>query len=79
MPRTKQLQLKRQWAQAKNHIEKAVIEVIALQEIFKPTHPEYAKLCEYVLTALFVALQGWDAFCKHAWGKIPESTEGWRS
>lgn len=79
MPKTKRLQLKRQWAQGKNHIEKAAKEVLDLQKEFQGTHPEYALLCECVLESLFITIEGWDAFARHAWGKVPDSTEGWRS
>lgn len=77
MPKTKRMQLKRQWAQGKNDIDKAAQEVLRLKEEFEPTHPEYAQLCDYVLTTLFIASEGWDAFAINAWGRLPKHTLDW--
>lgn len=77
MPRTKRLQLKRFWAQGKNDLEKAVVEILRLQEIFAPSHPEYAELADHVLISIYVALEGWDAFATHAWGDLPKHTLDW--
>lgn len=77
MPSTKRMQLKRQWAQGKNDLEKAAIEILRLQEVFAESHPEYAQLAEYVLTTLYVTIEGWDAFAKNAWGNLPKHTLDW--
>lgn len=77
MPRTKRLQLKRQWAQGKNDLEKAAVEILRLQEVFSDTHPDYAQLAELVLTQIYVAMEGWDAFAMHAWGTLPKHTLDW--
>lgn len=79
MPKTKQMQLKRTWAQAKNHLEQAAVFILQLQEEFKPVHPEYAELCDYVLTSIYMSMEGWDAFSLNAWGKLPKHTSDWRA
>jgi len=79
VPKTKRLQLKRQWAQGKEHLEKAAQEILALQEEFKPTHPDYAALAEYTLQALYMTMEGWDAFARNAWGRLPNKTSDWRA
>jgi len=71
------LQLKRQWAQGKNDMEKAAQEVLRLQKVFEVAHPEYAQLADYVLTGLFMCMEGWDGFAKHAWGRLPKNTLDW--
>jgi hypothetical protein len=78
MPRTKRDNLKRKWAQARYHLWWSVQIVMELQEIFKPQHPIYAKLLEYVSGAIYMAVDGLEAFCKHAWGKVPEDNDSWR-
>lgn len=77
MPKTKQLQLKRQWAQGMNDLEKAAMEIARLQEIFNPTHPDYVQLCEASLIGLYVVIEAWGAFAKNAWGKLPKHTTDW--
>lgn len=77
MPSTHQKQLKRQWAQGKNNLEKAAYEVMRLKEEFESTHPDYAQLCDYVLASIFMTMQGWDAFAENAWGKLPINTLDW--
>ncbi len=77
MPSTKRQQLRRFWAQGKNDLEKAAIEVMRLKDVFEPTHPQYGQLCELVLGQIYIAMDGWDAFALHAWGKVPEHTISW--
>lgn len=79
MPKTKRDELKRKWAQAKNHLEEAASDILELQAEFNPTHPEYVELCNAVLTTIFVSMQGWDSFSLNAWGKLPKHTSDWRA
>jgi hypothetical protein len=79
VPSTKRMQLKRTWAQAKNHLEQAAVFILALQEEFDPTHPDYVELCEFVLTSIYMTMEGWDAFSLHAWGNLPKHTSDWRA
>ena len=77
MANTRRKALKRRWAQGKNHLEKAAIEMLYLKEVFEPTHPDYARLCEYNLTGIFMVISGWDAFARNAWGTLPNETIDW--
>jgi hypothetical protein len=77
MPSTKRQQLRRYWAQGKNNIERAAADVLRLKQIFEETHSEYAELADYVLVSLYMAIEGWDAFATHAWGKVPKQTIEW--
>lgn len=79
MGKHKRKGLKRIWAQGKNDLEKAAQEMLSLQEIFQPTHPQYAELCGLTLTSLFMTMDGWDAFAKNAWGNLPTKTDDWRA
>jgi hypothetical protein len=79
VPKTKRDELKRRWAQAKNHLEQAAVFILDVQAEFEPVHPEYAELCDYVLTSIYMSMEGWDAFCLNAWGKLPKHTSDWRA
>lgn len=78
MPKTKRDNLKRKWSQAKVHLEEAAIDIMELQAEFNPTHPEYVELADYVLQTIAIAMDGWDSFCLHAWGKLPKHSTDWR-
>lgn len=49
-----------------------------LQDIFAEAHPDYAELAEYVQNNLAMSVDGWEAFCLHAWGKVPDDLDTWR-
>ena len=77
MANTRRKALKRRWAQGKNQLDKAAIEIIGLQEVFETSHPDYALLCTVTLTSLFMVMEGWDAFAMNAWGNLPNETHDW--
>lgn len=78
MPRTKRDNIKRMWAQARYHMALSGTLVKQLQEIFVETHPDYAALAEYVQSSLMMSIDGWEAFGRNAWGRIPENLDSWR-
>ena len=79
MPKTHRDFLKRDIAIAVNHIEEAQIRLLALQEIFKPVHPEQAAMLDAILVVLETGIGFISDFCMKTWNTLPPTWDAWRN
>jgi hypothetical protein len=79
MPKTKRDFLKRQVAQAVNHIEEAQIDLLALKETFAEVHPKQTQMLEVILQSLELSITFIGDFCMATWNTIPPSWQSWRN
>lgn len=78
MPISKRDWLRRRLAQAWNHAEEALEDVLGLEQMFRPHHPELADALETSAKLLVMFQELLGDFAEAAWGRRPENWDDWR-
>jgi len=79
MPRSKRDEHKRVLAQAYNHLDYAVSDILELEELFRKDHPMYADVLLGMTTGVSLLQQAINRFVTEVWGYAPQDWEQWRS
>lgn len=77
MPSNPRSLLKKKTAKSLNHLDKCVVMLDELYDVFQPDHPDYGDLLAAIILGLITSREFILDFWGKAWGEVPDDYTRW--